>query len=371
MSSVRWFQLSSTVVAALLAATTIAHAIDYRFETIDYPGAGVTELWGLNDAGYIVGTYRTPSFEPGGGFVRAPDGTFTTLSYPGARFTYPFGVNNLGQIVGDILIQRPGSFDLRRPFLRDSDGTYHLLEFSYPASRYDSIGGKGLNDSGDIVGDWYSYSPYHGGYIKRTSGEFQDLPRFEEGAEDVNNSGMIAGNFVDGGSLRGLIQEPDGTFIAIPNPPNHLTGINNNGDAVGYWNEGSFVRSAQGRFTPLNVPTAEFTTAEDINDLGQIVGSYCNNCGNEGSHGFLATLLPVPEPSATWMFAFGLVTLVLWVCWRKLRDGAAFFRMSLFIQLKVGGLQVAKGFPKGSLRSQVIGAHRNLQAQAVWSSVPI
>ena len=61
------------------------------------PGSSATEANGINDAGTIVGTYRSAT--GGRGFLYA-DGVFTTFAVPGAAKTEAQGINNAGQIVG-------------------------------------------------------------------------------------------------------------------------------------------------------------------------------------------------------------------------------------------------------------------------------
>ncbi len=64
------------------------------FTQIDFPGAyGATQVFGINDLGWIVGTGSAGAFVDVGG-------SFSTLAVPGARSTTPLGINHQGKVVG-------------------------------------------------------------------------------------------------------------------------------------------------------------------------------------------------------------------------------------------------------------------------------
>jgi probable HAF family extracellular repeat protein len=80
-----------------------------RTTPITYPGADYTQAYGINNRGQLVGAYLEP------GATLGPDGTaqpgtvhgfiwergrFITLDVPDATLTQAFGINNRGQIVG-------------------------------------------------------------------------------------------------------------------------------------------------------------------------------------------------------------------------------------------------------------------------------
>ena len=80
---------------------------NYVFKTINYDGAIQTYVSGINNAGQIVGAYRTQT--GGHGFIKSGD-TFTTIDYPDANITTISGINNLGQIVGGYSKDHGGTF---------------------------------------------------------------------------------------------------------------------------------------------------------------------------------------------------------------------------------------------------------------------
>jgi hypothetical protein len=112
---------------------------------INYPGASYTDPYDINDRGTIVGYYSTL---PNGsdfyrGFVFDGD-SYTSIEYPGALWTFAQGINNMNVIVGSYSLDRT----TYSPFIY-RDGAYISLDLG-PGS-YD---GMGINDDGDIVGNY-------------------------------------------------------------------------------------------------------------------------------------------------------------------------------------------------------------------------
>jgi probable HAF family extracellular repeat protein len=71
-----------------------------KYKTVTFPASSMTEVWGVNDNGVIVGWYtqnESPYDSFGFAFIQ---GTYISLSYPGAINTFGFGINAAGQIVG-------------------------------------------------------------------------------------------------------------------------------------------------------------------------------------------------------------------------------------------------------------------------------
>ena len=60
-------------------ASVVSTADAYTFSSIDYPGARITEAWGINDSGSIVGLYINATGEHG--FLYQA-GMFTSIDYP-------------------------------------------------------------------------------------------------------------------------------------------------------------------------------------------------------------------------------------------------------------------------------------------------
>ena len=119
-----------------------------------------------------------------------------------------------------------------------------------------------------------------------------DVPGAQETeAHGVNDAGQIVGDFVDNAGLHGFLYDR-GTFttIDVPGATSFTVafGINNAGRIVGVFdnpqNRGFLYD--RGTFTAVDVPGAA-TICFGINDPGRIVGEF--NDGVKGIQGFLAT----------------------------------------------------------------------------------
>jgi probable HAF family extracellular repeat protein len=90
--------LSAVLSLSVLFSTLVAaQDASYTFETIDVPGARVTQALGINETGQIVGHFYDAI--EGHGFLKNGT-TFTTIDVPGAPGTWALGINETGQIVG-------------------------------------------------------------------------------------------------------------------------------------------------------------------------------------------------------------------------------------------------------------------------------
>jgi hypothetical protein len=76
----------------MLCANNV-NAGPYTFTPINFPGASVTLVRGINNAGEVVGYYDQKR-----GFVRDPNGTFKEISCPDGSSALPTGINNHGDI---------------------------------------------------------------------------------------------------------------------------------------------------------------------------------------------------------------------------------------------------------------------------------
>ncbi|MEO7145724.1 MAG: hypothetical protein ABI165_19695 [Bryobacteraceae bacterium] len=129
-------------------------------------------------------------------------------------------------------------------------------------------------------------------------------------AAGINNSGWIAGNYTAAGVTHGFIDE-NGISKSFDDPNGNGTntsffGLNNNGQAVGSFvdangTNGLVYNLATNTWQTVDDPNQSFTSAftfngttlNGINDLGQVVGFY-----SDGTHvnGVLATATPEPAP---------------------------------------------------------------------------
>jgi hypothetical protein len=156
----------------LLASSTYA--------TLDYPGAGATELGGINKSNVIVGSALSTTTGGSFGFKRA-NGTFTRITYPGAVQTTATAINDNGVIVGGY---EPGSFE--NPWLGYvlHNGTFKSLSF-IPSD---------INNSGTMVAGNSIYYP--NGTVKTVTVPSSDQTH----VNGINDLGTITGAAHSGGT---------------------------------------------------------------------------------------------------------------------------------------------------------------------------
>ena len=340
----------SRLLAAALAATILAGA----------PNAGAAPLYTplytfsllpdgfrgaqLNDAGQVVGT-------AGGAAALYSGGVVTTVAPAGSIGA---GINNLGDITGTL---NPGFFSAAFTYI---GGTFTNIAPALPADS-DGSDGAAINDHGLVAGNIFrggedyqgylfqdntvthigtfggDYSPIAalnnhgaatgyaafpgpaGGYFHAfiyQDGVLQDLGTLDgdinSAGNDINELGQVAG----WSGYRPVLYSGGGIIDlgALGDGEGYANALNDAGVVVGYsytalpsggagahafrWEDGALV--------DLNTLVAspggwELTTAQDINEAGQILGIACqgDNCAS-------VLLTPVPEPAAGLMLLAGL-----------------------------------------------------------------
>src|SRR3989442_1637138 len=220
-----------------------AHAA-YQITSIDYPGVGFTEVFGINDSGLVVGTSnvaftydaRTGVFTPvpdapGGvlgindhgvmvgptgfpenGFVRSTDGTYTLFSKPGWDNTEPRGVSNTGLVTGYAF--NSGFPTTTVGFIYDPEANTFIDILPGPFTI-----AQGINARGEVVG---SASLPSGvactgcpaglyGWLRAASGSltFFQVNGHSTRARGITDSGVITGFITDpvSGHQKGFVVE--------------------------------------------------------------------------------------------------------------------------------------------------------------------
>ena len=359
---------ASALVAALCTVTAgHTHATTFSFTTINAPGAAFTSATGINNTGQIVGSYDVSYENPelfntdfaSFAFVYT-NGHFTTLMDPQFAAPFPYaetfanGINDAGQIVGN------GNKD---PYpdsiiFLDTKGN-----FTNPAiaTGFEGATATGINDGGQIVGNYFTgYVSNDGSYVSTlhgfldTNGSFTNIDapgaaRATGGetcwcgwtsANGINDAGQIVGTYYDSvGAAHGFL-DTNGSFTNIDAPRGtggtSAKGINDAGQIVGTYYDSVAAQSfpdrgspnidahgfldTNGSFTNIAAPGATGgTSANGINDAGQIVGSF-----GDGSS-FLAVpetvTIMIMEPPGVVVFATGLFSLGLIRRWRIRKVG--------------------------------------------------
>jgi hypothetical protein len=129
----------------------------YIPETV--PGAGgsinAATVTGVDDAGNIVGFFY-PELLPTQSFYRSSAGIYQPIYVPGSTYTEVEGMNNMGQAVG--FYGGPGGLT---GFLWNMDGSISTI--SYPGAQLTVA--ADINDSGVIVGDYIDAAGLRHGFI--------------------------------------------------------------------------------------------------------------------------------------------------------------------------------------------------------------
>ena len=179
-SSLVWLGLALLFVNA--AAQT--PALTFKFKTINVAGAQSTGIYGINNAGAMVGSY----VDSGGvrhGFELL-GGKLAKIDDPKGTGTYCFGINKSGAIVGYY-----------------ATSSFAAQAFLYQKGKFTDIGpagatgsqALGINDSGDINGNFADSKGSHGFLLK--SGKYTTL--------DVPGSqGTLGGGINNAGTMTDL-----------------------------------------------------------------------------------------------------------------------------------------------------------------------
>lgn len=241
--------------------------------------------------------------------VPGPAFQFTSIDFPNAVRTVADGINPAGDIVGHY---------------KDTEGKEHgfllspgqFTSIDFPGKIYTDA--RGINPGGDIVGTFKDApgdnSNWHGYVLSKTTGAFTEIhvPGYLGSiAQRITPSGDIYGCTHDSAftsDMRGFVRSADGTFTVLDVPSTMHNGAMPNGRiVVGLYNDmttglrhGYF--AVNGDFQPFDVPGSNWTEAWDINPLGEVVGDFRDTAGK--FHGFLDsrgvfTILDAPGAIAT------------------------------------------------------------------------
>jgi uncharacterized membrane protein len=285
-----------------------------NYTALNVPGTSWTKATGINDQGQVVGFYgvcagstlNSCMSSSGGGTLQGSfiysGGTYTIFPTSGATF---FGINNSGVVVG----QLQGGFIW-------NNGTYTILNDPLAT---DGTAVRGINDAGQVVGNYGDNSGQHAYIYNGSSFSTLDIPA---GAQPwgINNRGEVSGLYYSPSVgvppfIHGFLYS-NGTFIILDDPAagraTVATGINDHSQVVGYYDDyphHGFIYS-NGTYVTLDDPLAgpNGTAAMGINNRGDVVGFYDNGCASP--------LLPqycgvssVPEPSTWAMMLLGFAGL--------------------------------------------------------------
>lgn len=274
------------LITLLLLTAGLYATVDWT-SPIDYPGASLTDVHGINTAGHLAG-----SFVAGGGFGPVQGfsdilGVFTPVNYPGAIYTAAFAINDNDDIVGNYI----DSSNVTHGFLLQGQ-TYVALD--PPGSK--GTWARGINNAGQIVG-YYQDSGFAMHGFELIGGTYTniDIPQgtFTE-AFGINNNGDIVGLFTSGSGNRPsgfILSKGVVTTVKFKNLDTTATAINDQMKVTGFVSNSQRTRAfiyLNGKFVIFGdpeAPTGSLTYGYGINNSGFVVGSYLDiTTGND--HGF-------------------------------------------------------------------------------------
>lgn len=283
-----------------------------NFVSFDVPGAAWTRAWDVNDAGVVVGIYKD-SVGVRHGFRRSAGGTITTVDYPGASLTSLLGLND--NVNADGLPDQVGRYEsggVDHGFLL-SNGQFYSID---PPGSVDTQC-HGINAAGQIVGRFWDYKNdgIGGGYGHRqehgfilNGGAYQTIDYPDSATTDawkITDSGSVIGDWSSlsavkaGGTINNL-RVHGYTLTGDSYASDDVPGAENTSDRdgnssrqiVGTYSDKRNVEHGfvwnRGTYTLFDYPGAAWTNANGVNDLGVITGSYSDAGGAE--HAFIAQI---------------------------------------------------------------------------------
>lgn len=211
-----------------------------QFQTQSVAGYDSTDIYGVNDAGTLVGSYY--DLPPVPTVVNALEVVNGAQQLPGLAQSEYYALNNNGAIVGTTYTSTAGGVLATGFFLNGANSS----TVSYPnaAGTYP----HGLNDSDAIVGFIYESGPGTYSAFLTTPGcqlatcfTLIGLPgAYSSFAYGINDSGTVVGNSVDTNGISQGFLYSGSTYTAIDIPgavDTYLTAINNQGELVGYYQD--------------------------------------------------------------------------------------------------------------------------------------
>jgi hypothetical protein len=225
--------------------------------------------------------------------------SFTTLDdQADPTFNQLLGINSHNVISGYFGAGTPGhpnkGYLLHPPY-----GQANYVNENFPGSAQTQV--TGLNDKGDTVGFWVNGKNTNRGFVE-WNGVFASYTNpktpHKNGAVNqllgINDAGIAVGFYNDaaGNAHAYELNQATGKFTKLTAPATSVTatGINNNGDVVGFAGPAgssfSWLRH-DGRLTTLQFPGGSDTQAFGVNGKDQIVGTYLD--GGGVMHGFVLT----------------------------------------------------------------------------------
>jgi hypothetical protein len=222
----------------------------------NFPASVQTVVEGLNDNNVQVGYYSTQNkavLDDDNSFGWYFNGKFHKVVYPTGSNANPVedelsAVNNHNIAAGSYI---NGSGRYRGYTYNIKTGKFALVTKpgAPTGGNAPSLAAFGINNAGDVVGEYTTSGHTIDGFIKLAGGAFHTIAvpgAAETVALGVNDNETVVGAYIDGtGSttmIHGFIWRIGGSFITMVDDPNAdnvsiINGINNEGDIVGSYED--------------------------------------------------------------------------------------------------------------------------------------
>ena len=302
--------LLSLLILSLCGNQVLAAGSSYAVSLFDYPGSGATDPLGINSQGDVVGetgfsgaTHLDQYMYINGAFGLWPydsswkgfhlmgisdsgqmaadcadftrigrfaclinGSSITQLNYPGSSDTLTYSMDDSGRMLGSAAVG-----GICHGFIYEN-GSFSTVD--YPGSSCSGL--TGANNVGQFVGfewdasgrQWYIYDSVSGLYTFFPGNDVY-------WAADINDSGQVVGGTISGhaflyenGSYRYI--EPSPPLDAPDGKVNAATGINNNGEIIGWYTVADYSHHGF-KATP--------TSSLDL-DIDKNLGEGCNGLGD-------------------------------------------------------------------------------------------
>jgi len=289
MSQLKTFALACLLAGSLILFPGNALSQTYNFTTVDVPNAISTICTDVSNGGTIVGFYVDPNAETHG-FILISD-QFTLVDFPGATGTLAYGLNDLKEVVG----WYTDTASITHGFLL-SGGKFSTID---EPKANGVTNAWSINNSGEIVGAYDDLrGDLHG--FTDVGGTFTTLyipAQWRNQVHGIAKRGQFVGTILNYSVGQYGFQYLTGGYIFFRFPGGVWTSadrINDNGEVVGFYGssingEGPFsgYTLQGGVFTGVMFPDSIDTQVHGVNDSGSLVGQYTDSAGV--IHGFLAT----------------------------------------------------------------------------------
>lgn len=263
-------------LVSLLQIVFSLHAVAVEYTITDLgtlAGHDRSGAYDINNLAQVVG-FSDPDPYHGRGFLWE-DGQMSDLGSL-SDFSGAAAINKSGWVVG--LTDVPNQY-FPHACLWKEGAIAELIEYTSHA--------HGINSSGQIVGDHYPQGKVCAFLIEDPSqGPFDGIKKVKDlgtlggsyaSALDINDTGQVVGYSSDADDLPvyAFIWE-NGQMKKVCEMEGQASAINDSGQVVGWYYDGSTYQAflwANGAWSSIHDSSFGWSQAEDINQLGQVVGS--------------------------------------------------------------------------------------------------